>query len=70
MTDTVEVVDITDESEAEGKIETLNEEDTPDFSDISETVALEEQKEEVEPDNPQEPTQEVVDAKTTAEAKK
>ena len=70
MTDKVEVVDIKEESDAEGKLETLNEEDTPDFNEISETVALEEQKGEVEQDNPQEPTQEEVEAKTTAEAKK
>ena len=71
MADKVEVVDIKDESEAEGKLETLNEEEAPDFNEISETVALAEQKEEVEQDNPQEATQEeVVDVKTTAEAKK
>ena len=85
MTDKVEVVDIKEESDAEGKLETLNEEDTPDFNEISETVALEEQKGEVEQANPQDggvgdptetsyagfvPTQEEVEAKTTAEAKK
>ena len=71
MADKVEVVDIKDESEAEGKLETLNDEDAPDFNEISGTVALEEQKEEVEQENPQEATQEeVVDVKTTAEAKK
>ena len=40
MADKVEVVDIKDESEAEGKLETLNEEDAPDFNEISQTVAL------------------------------
>ena len=71
MADKVEVVDIKDESEAEGKLETLNEEEAPDFNEISETVALEEAKEEVKQYNPQEATQEeVVDAETTTEAKK
>ena len=71
MTDQVEVVDIKDENEAEGKLETVNEEDAPDFNERSETVALEEQKEDVEQDNPPEPMQEEeVEAKTTADANK
>ena len=45
MAGKVEVVDIKDGSEAEGKLETLIEEDAPDFNEISETVALEEQTE-------------------------
>ena len=60
MVDKVEVIDINAESEAEGKLDTLNEEDTPDFNEISETVALEEP-------NPQE---DVVDVKNTEDPKK
>ena len=64
MVDKVEVIDINAESEAEGKLDTLNEEDTPDFNEISETVALEEP-------NPQEATQEdAVDVKNTEDPKK
>ena len=64
MADKVEVIDINAESEAEGKLDTLNEEDTPDFNEISETVALEEP-------NPQEATQEdAVDVKNTEDPKK
>ena len=64
MADKVEVVDINAESEAAGKLETLNEEeDAPDFNEISETVALEE----AEPDSPQE---EVVEVKNTTDPKK
>ena len=63
MVDKVEVIDINAESEAEGKLDTLNEEDTPDFNEISETVALEEP-------NPQEATQEdAVDVKNTEDPK-
>ena len=60
MADKVEVIDINAESEAEGKLDTLNEEDTPEFNEISETVALEEP-------NPQEATQDAVDVKNTEE---
>ena len=71
MADKVEVIDINAESEAEGKLDTLNEEDTPDFNEISETVALEEPNEEVKQDNPQEATQEdAVDVKNTEDPKK
>ena len=66
MAGKVEVVDINAESEAEGKLETLNEEDAPDFNEISETVALEEEQ-----DNPQEEAtqEEAVDVKNTEEPK-
>ena len=40
MADKVEVVDIKDESAAEGKLETLNDEDAPDFNDISENSSI------------------------------
>ena len=36
MADKVEVVDTKDENEAEGKLQTVHEEDAPDFNDISE----------------------------------
>ena len=64
MADKVDVVDIKDEIDADGKLDTLAEEDTPDFNEISETVALEEP-------NPQEATQEdAVDVKNTEDPKK
>ena len=40
MADKVEVVEIKDESEATGKLETRNEEDAPDFNDISENSSI------------------------------
>ena len=72
MTDKVDVVDIKGEIDADGKLDTLDdEEDTPDFNEISETVALEEPKEEDKQDNKQEATQEdAVDVKNTEDPKK
>ncbi len=62
MTDKVDVVDIKAESDVECKLNTLaEEEDTPGFNEISETVALEEPKEEDKQDNPQEAIQEDAD---------